>query len=717
MTAILKRELRSYFCSPVGYVCVAAIAAFYGFFYYQVMMTGSSTYVTAVYSMLFTFDMMIIPILTMRSMAEERRNHTDQALLTAPVDVWKIVTGKFLACFTVFAVASVMGLLPAAVMTGFADPPWRLILGNFAGTLCYGGAMISIGIFLSGLTVSQVVAAISTFAVSVFLMYIDAIAAAVPNDFIAEIIHKISFYSRYAGLTRGIFSIPAIIYFLGIIILFLYLACVRVESGRSGQWKWISLYAGKCILMLALVIAANAAAAALVYRFPSLNIDMTAQKLNTLSKEALKVIDEIEREVEIYVIADEEKARGDKLYAEYGIQYSQVINLLERIQELNPGISVAFKSPSANPAFISQYEREDLTEGDVLLISNLRHRVLRIGDLFIQEQNTATGAYEFYTQADSALANALAFVNMEEVPLIVVAGGHGEMLDTSVRGAFDTLMVDHAFEIQEINIMTDEIPARTSILFLPTPTTDYTEEEISRLRAFLLNETEEKSRTILFSAYPAQGELPKLKNFLKEWGVSVETGTVFETDDSRMFLTSPNTIFVKSGKKVLADGTYPYLIAPVTSPLRILFDSNDGIYVIPLWMTADTAYVQIDEGKSNQQKTAGQVVASYSYKEIYTEQGMAYRNLIVMGSSMALTAPYINSESFGNQAYMRDLMRLASNTKSFTAVAVNRTALKMMDIIADRETINVVGMGVFTIAIPLCILIIGIVIFQKRRHL
>lgn len=717
MIAILKRELRSCFCSPVGYVCVAAVTALYGFFYYQVMTTGSSSYVTAVYSMMFTFDMMIIPILTMRSMAEEKRNHTDQALLTAPVDIWKIVMGKFFACFAVFGAASVMGLLPAVAMSGFASPPWKLIGGNFAGTLCYGGAMISIGIFLSGLTVSQVIAAISTFAVSMFLMYVDAIAAAVPNGFLAALIHNISFYSRYAELTRGTFSIPAIVYFLGITGFFLFLTCVKVESARNGQWRWKSLYAGKCVLSLALMVLCNVVAAGLVSRFPSLNPDMTKQRLNSLSDEAKEVILGIDREIEVYVIADEEDARGDGLYAGYGIQYSQAVNLLEKMEELNPGISVSFKKPSANPAFISQYAREGLTEGDILMVSGLRHRILRIGDLFIQEQNTATGAYECSSQADSALTNGLAFVSMEEVPLITVATGHGEMLDASVRKAFETLMEENAFALREINIMTEEIPENTSILFLPTPTTDYTEEEIARLRAFLSDETEEQSRTLLFSAYPGQGKLPKLKNFLKEWGVSVEEGTVFETDDSRMFLTSPNTVFVKSGGKILADGAYPYLIAPVASPLRLLFDANDGIYTVPLWVTADTAYIQKEDGKAGQKDTAAQITASYSCKEIHMEEKTVWRNLIVMGSSMALTAPYINSESFGNQSYMRDLMRLASNTKAFTAVTPRRAALNAMDIIADRRTINVVGMGIFTIAIPVCILAAGAAVFQKRRHL
>ncbi|MCM1122407.1 MAG: Gldg family protein [Eubacterium sp.] len=716
MKAIYKKEMRSFFYAPAGYVCVAAIVALYGFFYYQVMMTGSSAYVTAVNSMLFSFGMMLIPILTMRSMAEEKKNRTDQALLTAPVEGASIVIGKFLACFSVFTFASLLGLLPAVAMSTFATPPWGLIAGNFVGTLCYGAAMTAIGVFLSSLTANQMIAAVSTFAAAMFLMYMDAVATAVSIDLLAELVRAVSFYARYAELTRGMFSIPSIVYFVGVTVFFLYLTMVRMESTRNGQWRWKSIYAGKAALVLAIVIVCNVFAGVLVERFPSLNADMTAQKLNSMSDEVKEAVKGIGQEVTVYLMAEESAVRQDELFAGYGIQYSQVANLLDRMQELNPDIHVEFKSPSKNPAFVNSYAQDQLTEGDVLMVSSLRHRVLGVGDLFIQQQNVATGAYEFYSQADSALANGLAYVCMEEVPLITVATGHGEMLETSVRAAFDSVVRENAFEVEEIQFMTQEIPEDTSILFLPTPTTDYTEEEIEKIKKFLADDTDAKPHTVLFAAYPAQGGIDRLRAFLEEWGVRVEGGTVFETDDSRMFLTSPNTIFVKNSDTLLADGDYSYLLTPVSCPLRILFDSNDGIYVFPLLSTADTAVVRQEEGDQSEE-TGIKTVATYSYREVQAGGRSTYRNLIMIGSSMALTSPYINSESFGNKEWVCDLLRLATNTKSNTVVVPRQTALAVMDITASKKTIDLVGMGIFTITIPLCILVVGLIVYRKRRNL
>lgn len=232
MKAVLKREIRSYFNSPVGYVCVAALAALYGYYYFLVMATGSSSYIRNVYSIMFTFCMMVIPVITMRSMTDDRKNKTDQALLTAPVGVTAIVMGKFLACFFVFFIASTLGLLPAVAMTFFSTPAWGEILGNYIGTLLYGGAMISIGVFISSLTVSQIIAAIGTFAVSVFLMYIDNIASAVSNSLVSSLIGWISFTSRYSTFTQGIFSLSSTVFFLSVIAVFVFLTARRMESRR-----------------------------------------------------------------------------------------------------------------------------------------------------------------------------------------------------------------------------------------------------------------------------------------------------------------------------------------------------------------------------------------------------------------------------------------------------------------------------------------------------
>ncbi len=232
MKAILRRELKSYFASPIGYVCIAVLLFLSGLLYWNVMSIGSSSYIAMVYSNLFTFSMMVIPILTMKSMSDEQKNKTDQALLTAPVSVTAIVLGKFLAAFIVYAIAMTGSLLPCVAISLFGSPSWGEIFGYYLGSLFYGAAMIAIGVFISSLTVSQVISAIATFAVSIFILLMGQLASLASGTFVATVVEWLSFDTRYAYFTQGIFNISSAVFFLSVVAIFVFLTARRLESKR-----------------------------------------------------------------------------------------------------------------------------------------------------------------------------------------------------------------------------------------------------------------------------------------------------------------------------------------------------------------------------------------------------------------------------------------------------------------------------------------------------
>lgn len=232
MKAIAKREFKAYFSSPVGYVCVALMCALFGFYYYQVMLYAASSNIPNIYGMMFTWCMMIIPIITMRSMSDDRRNKTDQALLTAPVGLIPLVFGKFLGALAVYGIGLAMSLFPCVVLSFFAQPAWGMVFGCVIGSLLYGGAMLSIGIFLSCLTESQVIAAVSTFAVAFFLMIADQLASLTNSPVFIKIVEWISFNTRYAPFFKGIFDLSGAVFFLSVAAIFIFLTARRLESKR-----------------------------------------------------------------------------------------------------------------------------------------------------------------------------------------------------------------------------------------------------------------------------------------------------------------------------------------------------------------------------------------------------------------------------------------------------------------------------------------------------
>ncbi|NLG92792.1 MAG: ABC transporter permease subunit [Clostridiales bacterium] len=232
MRAIAKRELKAYFISPIGYACIAILLALYGYYFYQVMMLRSSYYIQSVYSTMFIWGMMVIPIITMRSFSEEMRNRTDQALLTAPVGVTSIVLGKFLAALAVFAIALLGSLIPVVVIGLHSSPSWANIFGNILGTLLYGAGRIAVGIYISSLTQSQIVDAISTFGISIILMVVSQLNGLVTNENVSKVINWISFDTRFQPFTKGILNISSIVFFLSVAAVFIFLTARKLESKR-----------------------------------------------------------------------------------------------------------------------------------------------------------------------------------------------------------------------------------------------------------------------------------------------------------------------------------------------------------------------------------------------------------------------------------------------------------------------------------------------------
>lgn len=230
----MRRELNSYFTSPIGYVFLGVFYLFSGFFFMTGPMYNSNTDLRSLFSSLFTIFVFIIPILTMRLMSDDKKQKTDQALLTAPVSLFSIVMGKFLAAFLVYVIAVSVIAVYALVLAMFASPDWILLLGHFAGILLLGGALISIGMFVSSLTESQVIAAVVSFLIMMFVILIDSLATIIPIEFFAGLLSSLSFYNRYYQFTLGVFNFANVIFFFSVIAIFVFLT-VRVLERR--RWN------------------------------------------------------------------------------------------------------------------------------------------------------------------------------------------------------------------------------------------------------------------------------------------------------------------------------------------------------------------------------------------------------------------------------------------------------------------------------------------------
>ena len=432
---------------------------------------------------------------------------------------------------------------------------------------------------------------------------------------------------------------------------------------------------------------------------------MCSTWLNTLSDQAIEIAQSIDEDTTIYLIGSEDAYENNQIYSSYGLEYSQVASLARRLAEANSHIKVEFVDPDTNPTFISEYADEDLSTGKVMVQTERRHRVLTVTDLFTIEQDQTTGGYNTYSMVDSALAGALELVNMEDVPVFTIATGHGEMLTSDNMASFISMLEDQNFEVQEIDLLTESIPEGTQVLMLPTPTTDYSEAEVDKLREYLNN--------------PTQGSMPNYEAFLEEWGIRVEEGVVAETNTDRMALADAYGVLVDPSEDYLSGNTYDRLVSYYSAPITKLFDANNGISTYDLWTTSDSAYVVTEDTTEEQAAdpdTSSQTVASVSSKYVQVDGSSVTRSLVMFGSSYVFLDTFM-SNAFSDGSFVTDLtLYLTGNDGSNVTVLTERVQTNEMDVTATRSTMDMWGI-IFSAVIPVAILACGLVIFLKRRHL
>lgn len=232
MKAIFKRELRSYFSSPIGYVFVAiffCVAAFMFSVYNISYQMGYISYVFNNMTMIFLF---LTPLLTMRLLTEDKKSKTDQLLLTAPVKVTSVVAGKYLSAMAVLGIALATTFIFPIILAIYTTPAWGEIFANYVGFVLMGGAFIAIGLYISSLTENQIIAAIVTFAV-LFLLYLSSgFSTAFTNVYLKSFVLWLSPETHYTDFAKGVIDLESVTYYLGVILAFMMLTSAHIEKRR-----------------------------------------------------------------------------------------------------------------------------------------------------------------------------------------------------------------------------------------------------------------------------------------------------------------------------------------------------------------------------------------------------------------------------------------------------------------------------------------------------
>ena len=248
--AIAQKELRSYFASPIGYIVLGFFALLYGWFYVTMLnyfvrqsmqmaqfgggseaMNVNQVMLRPLLQNVTILLLFLMPMVTMRSYAEEKRSGTIELLLTSPLKDVEIILGKFLGALALWALALGVSMIHIAILFVYGRPEWKPIVTAYLGLLLMGGCFISVGLLISSLTNNQIIAGMATFGVFLLLWVVNWIGS-FSGPTVDKVTQYLSNIDHFDDFAKGIIDTSHLIYYLSFISFGLFLTARSVDSER-----------------------------------------------------------------------------------------------------------------------------------------------------------------------------------------------------------------------------------------------------------------------------------------------------------------------------------------------------------------------------------------------------------------------------------------------------------------------------------------------------
>jgi ABC-2 type transport system permease protein len=243
--AIARKELGSFFASPIAYIVLGLFALIFGIFFAVILLNFNQQSQAAgqpvnvnellirpVFLNSVVVFLFMLPIVTMRSYAEEKRSGTIELLLTAPLTDLQIILGKFVGAMGLYAAMLLVTLASIALLFGFGSPEVMPLFATYLGLLLMGGCFVSVGLLISTFTSNQIVAGAITFAVFLILWVINWPAPFVPWPWLQATLNYASIVDHFDDFSRGVIDTKHLIYYASFIAVGLFLTARSVDTER-----------------------------------------------------------------------------------------------------------------------------------------------------------------------------------------------------------------------------------------------------------------------------------------------------------------------------------------------------------------------------------------------------------------------------------------------------------------------------------------------------
>ena len=698
MRAIYKKELRTYLTSMTGYIFMAVLLAVASLYFVANCLIGGYPVFGVVLSSVYFVLLIVVPVLTMRSIAEEKRQKTDQLLLTAPVSIWKIVAGKYLAMFTVFLIPMAILCLYPLILLQFGSVSLPMAYTAILGYMLFGGCCLAIGLFLSAVTESQVIAAVLTFGALFFLNMSTGIANLIGAEgVLGQILSAICIYQPFINFVQGIFDLTGVLYYLSVIALFLFLT-IQLLYKKHGTYR-ASMSVFACVAaVLVNLIAVN---------LPSqyVKFDVSEQQLFTIGDQTAEILENLDEDITLYLIAQQ------------GGEDSTLLELLERYEGLSGHITVETIDPVLYPNFVSQYTDESVSENSVLVAGQNRSKVVDYYDIYQYSVDYTTYSSTLSGfDGEGQITSAIDYVTAEEIPVLYTLTGHDE---ASLTASLTSSIEKENIAIESLNLLTSEtVPDDAEILLIYGPLSDISEDEKNKITDYM----NQGGQVVYLRGYTDQ-ETPNLDSLLSEYGVSLAEGIVLEGSSEHHLPNYPYYLLPNINySDYTADVSSRYVMLAFAEGLTESASSengeeeteDDGLYYESLLTTSDEAYAKVNMESQNLEMEEGDIAGPFDLGAVVTKtiDEETEAKLVVFASETLLDEQVDSMVSGGNSTLFLNVLSQLVDHESTVSIEAKSLEVSYLTVTAG----SAIFWGLLTILIiPLFLLSLGGVIWFQRR--
>ncbi len=436
-----------------------------------------------------------------------------------------------------------------------------------------------------------------------------------------------------------------------------------------------------------------------------LQIDMTENDVYTLSEQTRGVLDDLDEEVTIYVLA----RRNEEPH--------QIMEALGRYEQASPWVRIETVDADANPGFVARYdpEGEGLGNGSVIVATEDNYKPIGIRDLYSIDDRNPQAPTIMGLNVERRVTNALIYVATGRTPIIYQTTGRGEAPVEQIGDLAADLAAEN-YEVRSLNlIQSPQVPEDGAVLLMFGLRTDISEGEARKIRDFL-----ESGGRAVFMVDVLLDETPVLNDLLSGYGLRLSQGVVIEGNQNYHTGNEFQLVPDLAGHPItdsLIEARSPIMM-PFGRPVEVLSQKPRGVTIEPLAQTSPDSFLRVDLENQDPERTSGDIPGPFVMAVGATDRDFStseeVSRIVVIGNARFLAPIYPFGNIPGNRDFILNAIGWVQNQQETLSIRAKFTLQFPMQLTGAQVLIFA---GLFVVLIPLGILIAGLVIWLRRRHL